>query len=87
MLQNFLAIVLGLAGIAVRAGALSTMSTLWQISDQSTAFMMQHFYAELISPNTTKAEALHRAQLALLHDYGDKSPFIWAPYVLVGNWL
>jgi CHAT domain-containing protein len=56
---------LGLAGIAVQAGARSTMSTLWQVSDRSTAELMEQFYKELTNPEVTKAEALDQAQLAL----------------------
>jgi CHAT domain-containing protein len=76
---------LGLAGMAVRAGARSTLSTLWQVSDRSTAVLMERFYKELTNPEVTKAQALHQAQLALFNQY--KAPFYWAPYVLVGNWL
>jgi CHAT domain-containing protein len=76
---------LGLAGIAVRAGARSTLSTLWQVSDRSTAALMEQFYKELTKPEVTKAEALHQAQLAVFKQY--KAPYYWAPYVLVGNWL
>lgn len=76
---------LGLAGIAVRAGARSTLSTLWSVSDRSTAELMEQFYKELTQPEVTKAEALHQAQLALFEQY--KAPYYWAPYVLVGNWL
>ena len=76
---------LGLAGIAVRAGARSTLSTLWQVSDRSTAELMEQFYKELTKPEVTKAEALHQAQLELFKEY--KSPYYWAAYVLVGNWL
>ncbi|HEY9829042.1 MAG TPA: CHAT domain-containing protein [Stenomitos sp.] len=76
---------LGLAGIAVRAGARSVLSTLWQVSDRSTADLMGQFYKELANPGVTKAEALHQAQLALFQQY--KAPYYWAPYVLVGNWL
>jgi CHAT domain-containing protein len=76
---------LGLAGIAVQAGARSTVSTLWQVSDRSTAELMQQFYKELTKPELTKAQALHQAQLALFEQY--KAPYYWAPYVLVGNWL
>jgi CHAT domain-containing protein len=76
---------LGLAGIAVRAGARSVLSTLWQVSDQSTAKLMEQFYKELTKPEVTKAEALHQAQLALFKQY--KAPYYWAPYVLVGNWI
>ncbi|HEY9862651.1 MAG TPA: CHAT domain-containing protein, partial [Candidatus Obscuribacterales bacterium] len=35
---------LGLAGIAVRAGARSTLATLWSVDDQSTAKLMSQFY-------------------------------------------
>jgi CHAT domain-containing protein len=76
---------LGLAGIAVRAGARSTLSTLWQVSDRSTAELMGQFYKELTEPEVTKAEALHKAQLVVFKQY--KAPYYWAPYVLVGNWL
>jgi CHAT domain-containing protein len=76
---------LGLAGIAVRAGARSTLATLWQVSDRSTAELMEQFYKELTEPEVTKAEALHQAQLAVFKQY--KAPYYWAPYVLVGNWL
>ena len=76
---------LGLAGIATRAGARSTLSTLWQVSDRSTAALMEQFYKELTNPDVTKAQALHQAQLELFKQY--KAPYYWAPYVLVGNWL
>jgi CHAT domain-containing protein len=76
---------LGLAGMAVRAGARSTLSTLWQVSDLSTAALMAQFYKKLTNPEVTKAQALHQAQLAIFEQY--KAPFYWAPYVLVGNWL
>ena len=76
---------LGLAGIALRAGARSVLSTLWQVSDRSTAELMARFYQELTNSEVTKAQALHQAQLALFKQY--KAPYYWAPYVLVGNWL
>ena len=79
---------LGLAGVAVRAGARSTLATLWLVSDEGTAELMTRFYQELTDPTISKAEALRRAQVALLKNsrYQQK-PEIWAPYVLVGNWL
>ncbi|MBW4571729.1 MAG: CHAT domain-containing protein [Tolypothrix carrinoi HA7290-LM1] len=75
---------LGLAGIAVRAGTRSTLATLWSVEDQSTAELMNQFYQKL-AQRETKAEALRHAQLALLVKY--QTPYFWAPYVLVGNWL
>ncbi|NJM72328.1 MAG: CHAT domain-containing protein [Scytonema sp. RU_4_4] len=76
---------LGLAGVAVRAGARSTVATLWSVDDQSTAQLMSQFYQELENTTVTKAEALRRAQLALLKTY--EIPYFWAAYVLIGNWL
>lgn len=77
---------LGLAGVAVRAGARSTLATLWFVSDKATAELMTRFYQELSNSTISKAEALRRAQVALLKDSRYQQPTLWAPYVLVGNW-
>ncbi len=79
---------LGLAGVSVKAGARSTLASLWHISDKSTAILMGEFYRELANTKVTKAEALRRAQVTLLKKYPNyERPGFWAPYVLVGNWL
>ncbi|WP_199249954.1 CHAT domain-containing protein [[Phormidium] sp. ETS-05] len=77
---------LGLAGVAVRAGARSTLATLWKVSDKSTAALMDSFYREL-GQGKTKAEALRLAQLELLQQGQYALPYFWASYVMVGNWL
>lgn len=79
---------LGMAGMAVRAGARSTIASLWQINDEGTAILMGRFYQELAKSKVTKAEALRQAQLAVLKEPRFRQhPYFWAPYVLVGNWL
>ncbi|NMF62669.1 hypothetical protein DP115_07715 [Brasilonema octagenarum UFV-OR1] len=78
---------LGMAGFAVQSGARSTIASLWSVSDGSTASLMISFYRELSKPGVTKAEALRRAQVALLHQDNYNSPYYWAPFVLLGNWL
>jgi CHAT domain-containing protein len=78
---------LGLAGVAVRAGARSTVASLWLVSDDATASLMARFYEELVNNEVTKAEALRRAQLELLQNNKLSHPYFWAPFVLVGNWL
>lgn len=78
---------LGLAGMAVRAGARSTVATLWQLSDEAAPILMERFYQELSNPSVTKAEALRRAQLSLLQESQFRRPYFWSPIVLVGNWL
>lgn len=77
---------LGLAGVAVRAGARSTLASLWYINDAATAPLMSQFYEELTDARVSKAEALRRAQVALLDNPRYRHPIYWAPYVLVGNW-
>ncbi len=77
---------LGLAGLAVRSGARSTLATLWSVEDESTVQFMQKFYQELRKVGTTKAQALHRAQKSFLAQPTDPEHHIWAPYILVGSW-
>ncbi|GAP94316.1 CHAT domain-containing protein [Leptolyngbya sp. NIES-2104] len=78
---------LGLAGVAVQAGARSTLASLWSLDDQSGARFIGQFYRELAKDKVSKAEALRQAQLSLLRDPNFRHPRYWAPYVLLGNWL
>jgi CHAT domain-containing protein len=78
---------LGLAGVAVRSGAKSTLATIWPVNDQSTAQFMTQFYPALNQQGKSKAEALRQAQLSLLQDDKYHHPYFWAPFVLIGNWL
>ncbi len=78
---------LGLAGVAVRAGARSTLASLWYVSDRATSKLMTQFYEELAKGDVTKAEALRRAQQAVLQDGEFSHPYYWSAFMLVGNWL
>ncbi|MEM6612247.1 MAG: CHAT domain-containing protein [Cyanobacteria bacterium P01_C01_bin.72] len=77
---------LGLAGIAVRAGAKSTIASLWSVSDLATVTLMTSFYQQLSQENITKAEALRQAQISVLKRDRFSHPFYWSAFVLVGNW-
>lgn len=78
---------LGLAGLALRSGARSTLASLWSVSDEATAELMREFYRQLAGDNMTKAQALRRAQLALLKQPRYSHPYFWAAFILLGNWL
>lgn len=78
---------LGLAGVAVQAGARSTLASLWSLDDESGAQFIAQFYRQLVDAKVSKAEALRQAQLSLLQDTNFRHPRYWAPYVLIGNWL
>jgi CHAT domain-containing protein len=81
---------LGLAGVAIRAGARTTLASLWQINDASTAEFMIKFYQELNRGQITKAEALRNTQIAFLKESTNRDynrPYHWSAFILVGNWL
>ncbi len=78
---------LGLAGMAIRSGARSTLATLWAVNDESTAALMTQFYQALSNADLSKAEALRLAQIKILQTPEFSHPFYWSPFVLIGNWL
>jgi CHAT domain-containing protein len=78
---------LGLAGVAIQAGAKSALASLWNISDKATAALMTKFYENTKAPGATKAQSLRDAQIALLRSPEYGHPSYWAPYLLIGNWL
>jgi len=66
------------------AGAKSVLATLWGVSDESTAILMEDFYRRWRG-GLPKDEALRQAQAALLNGpYPD--PFHWAGFELIGDW-
>lgn len=78
---------LGLAGVAIKAGCRAALATLWFVSDQASALMVDEFYRALAKPGTSKAKALQHAQTVLRNDPRFRHPRYWAPYLMIGNWL
>jgi CHAT domain-containing protein len=76
--------VLGLARAFLAAGARSVVVSLWKVNDRSTALLMERFYRPLLGRGTPREQALAQAKRALLADRRTRSPFYWAPFVLVG---
>ena len=86
--------VLGLAGIALKSGARSTLGTLWSVSDESTVLLIDRVYEQIASSNhneavssKNKAQILRQAQLELIRSEQFNHPYYWAAFVLVGNWI
>jgi CHAT domain-containing protein len=73
--------------MAVKAGAKSALATLWFIEDEATAELIGEFYKNLQNPAVSKAAALQQAQLALLKNPDHAHPSLWAPFLLINNWL
>jgi CHAT domain-containing protein len=78
---------LGLAGVAIKAGARSALATLWFIDDQASAELVTEFYRQLQNPALSRAKALQQAQLKLLSNRRYEHPTYWAPFLLLNNWL
>lgn len=78
---------LGLAGIAIKAGARSALATLWFVSDQASSDLISQFYVHLRTREMSKVAALQAAQKQMLADPRYRHPSYWAPFLLIGNWL
>jgi len=78
---------LGLAGVAIKAGARSALATLWFINDEASATLVSEFYRQLRNPKQSKAQALQQAQQKLLADRVYEHPAYWSPFLLLNNWL
>jgi CHAT domain-containing protein len=79
---------LGLAGVAIKAGARSALATLWFINDQASSLLVSEFYRQLSAkPTPTKAKALQAAQQQIRADLRYRHPAYWSPFLIIGNWL
>jgi CHAT domain-containing protein/Tfp pilus assembly protein PilF len=77
--------VFGLPRAFFYAGARSTISSLWKISDESTAEIMPELYRRLASGDT-KVRSLRQAKLKMLKSRFSH-PFYWAAFILQGDYL
>jgi CHAT domain-containing protein/tetratricopeptide (TPR) repeat protein len=79
--------VMGLRASITAAGARSVLMSLWQVPDEATVKLMEHFYRNLLEKKVTKAEALAKAQEAVRDDSSGRyrNPFHWAAWVLAGE--
>ncbi|RPJ38682.1 MAG: CHAT domain-containing protein, partial [Planctomycetaceae bacterium] len=74
--------VVGMNRAFMFAGTHSLMSSLWRVSDVSTAILMKQFYREYTRGN--KAESLRRATLHVKNRY--PHPGYWGAFVLTGDY-
>ena len=72
----------GLNRAFIYAGTHSILSSLWRVSDISTAVLIKHFYRNYTESN--KAESLRKAQLLVKRLY--PHPSYWAGFNLTGDY-
>lgn len=76
-----------LARAFMYAGSPALLVSLWQVNDQSTAYIMHQFYAQLAQGNN-KAKALQQAKLSYLKEQTEelaKHPNLWSAFILLGE--
>lgn len=66
------------------AGCPNLLVSLWQVDDESTRELMEHFYQRL-KTGMPKQEALRGAKLEYLAAKHKTHPYFWAPFVLLGD--
>lgn len=80
----------GLMGLTrgfMYAGAKRVMASLWQVNDEATAELMEHFYQGMLGEKKLlPAAALRAAQLEMRKDKKWSSPYYWAAFTLQGEW-
>lgn len=77
----------GMLGSFHAAGASNVIGTLWTIGDETTVPLVQRFYHYLWNKGETPADALHLAQLDMIHTPPEKAgadllahPYTWAAF-------
>lgn len=83
--MNFVAAgdeLLGLQRGLFCAGATTLLLSLWDVHDESTAHLMQHFYGQYIRTGDMPGALQHAMQEVRRQS---PHPYFWAPFVIVGK--
>ena len=87
----------GLAREFLRAGAAAVVAAYWNVSDEATARLVDHFYESFIGGSVTVAAALQQAMLATREDLHlrrirlpkaeqeREHPVYWGPFFVLGD--
>jgi CHAT domain-containing protein len=78
--------IVGLTRGFMYAGAARVIVSLWDVSDEATAELMQRFYSAMLGhKKLSPAAALREAQVSLRRDKRWRSPYYWAAFALQGE--
>jgi CHAT domain-containing protein len=77
---------IGLTRAFMYAGAARTVSSLWDVKDESTSELMKRFYEKMFREGLKPSAALRAAQLSMLKEKRWESPHNWAAFILQGEW-
>jgi CHAT domain-containing protein len=76
--------VVGLSWAFLLAGCPRVVVSQWDADSKATSLLMIEFHRQLAG-RSTPAEALRRAQLALMHSDRWAHPYYWAHFIVLGN--
>lgn len=78
--------IIGFTRAFTYAGAENILVSLWPVMDESTALLMENFYKQLLTDNTSQlSSALRTAKIQVLQQSDYKAPYYWAPFTLFGK--
>jgi len=78
---------IGLSRGFIYAGTPALLASLWDVEDNATATLMEAFYTNWLQKKMTRPEALRRAQLTVKNNPRTRSPYYWAAFELIGDWM
>lgn len=76
--------VVGLSRALLASGVQGVVASLWAVSDESTAFLMDTFYREMLGSKQPAHNALNDARFALMNDERFSHPYYWSPFIVIG---
>jgi CHAT domain-containing protein/tetratricopeptide (TPR) repeat protein len=76
--------VVGLSRAFLASGTRAIVASLWPVSDESTARLMEEFYGRMFENRQPAVDALNEARLVLIDDPRHSHPFHWSSFVVIG---
>jgi CHAT domain-containing protein len=76
--------VVGLSRAFLASGAGGLVASLWAVSDESTARLMEEFYRRVLDDRKPAGRALNEARLEIMEDARYSHPYHWAAFVAIG---
>ena len=77
--------IIGLTRALFFAGANNMLVSLWKVSDQSTASIMEKFYGICLKNDQKFSQSLGEVKREWIKTSNQKNPYYWASFILVGN--
>ncbi len=68
------------------AGVPRVVASLWRVQDRATAELMTRFYRAMWHEKLSPAAALREAQRSLRREPRYRNPYLWAGFMLQGDW-